>query len=145
VLHRDIKPENLILDATGNAKLMDFGIARPIDRLAPGATQAGFIVGTPQYLAPEILEGREADPRSDIYSCGIVLYELFAGTLPFEGATAMEIMAKQLREEPAPPSTRWREIPPMLEMAILRCLRKNPDERYRSVAELLRELEELSA
>ncbi len=145
VLHRDIKPENLILDATGNAKLMDFGIARPIDRLAPGATQAGFIVGTPQYLAPEILEGREADPRSDIYSCGIVLYELFAGTLPFEGATAMEIMAKQLREEPAAPSTRWREIPPMLEMAILRCLRKNPDERYRSVAELLRQLEELSA
>jgi HAMP domain-containing protein/tRNA A-37 threonylcarbamoyl transferase component Bud32 len=145
VLHRDIKPENLILDATGNAKLMDFGIARPIDRLAPGATQAGFIVGTPQYLAPEILEGREADPRSDVYSCGIVLYEIFAGTLPFEGATAMEIMAKQLREEPAAPSTRWREIPPPLEVAILRCLKKDPEQRYRSVAELLRDLEELSA
>ena len=145
VLHRDIKPENLILDPTGNAKLMDFGIARPIDRLVPGQTQDGFIVGTPQYLAPEILQGREADPRSDIYSCGIVLYEIFAGVLPFEGATAMDIMAKHLREEPAAPSTRWREIPPPLEMAILRCLKKDPEQRYRSVAELLRDLEGLSA
>jgi serine/threonine-protein kinase len=145
VLHRDIKPENLILDPTGNAKLMDFGIARPIDRMAPGQTQAGFIVGTPQYLAPEILRGQEADPRADIYACGIVLYELFAGVLPFEGGTAMEIMVKQMREEPAAPSTRWREIPPALEAAILRCLKKDPGERYRSVAELLSDLEGLSA
>ena len=86
MLHRDIKPENLILEPTGNAKLMDFGIARPIDRMAPGQTQAGFIVGTPQYLAPEILKGQEADARADIYSCGIVLYEMFAGVLPFDGA-----------------------------------------------------------
>ncbi|MFL6231945.1 MAG: protein kinase domain-containing protein [Thermoanaerobaculia bacterium] len=144
VLHRDIKPENLILEPTGNAKLMDFGIARPIDRVAPGHTQAGFIVGTPQYLAPEILQGREADPRADIYACGIVLYEIFAGGLPFEGPTAMDVMVKHLREEPAPPSARWREIPPPLEAAILRCLRKDPDQRYRAVAELLRDLEGLS-
>jgi eukaryotic-like serine/threonine-protein kinase len=145
VLHRDIKPENLILEPTGNAKLMDFGIARPIDRLTPGQTQAGFVVGTPQYLAPEIVEGREADPRSDLYSCGIVLYELFTGVLPFEGPTAMEILVKHLREEPARPSARWPEIPPALEAAILRCLEKDPDRRYRAVAELLRDLEALSA
>lgn len=145
VLHRDIKPENMILEPAGNAKLMDFGIARPIDRMAPGQTQAGFIVGTPQYLAPEILQGKEADPRSDLYSTGIVLYEIFAGALPFEGATAMDVMFKHLREEPPPPSARWREIPPTLEAAILRCLRKDPDQRYRSVAELLRDLEALSA
>ena len=144
VLHRDIKPENLILEPTGNAKLMDFGIARPIDRMAPGQTQAGFIVGTPQYLAPEILQGREADPRADIYASGIVLYEIFAGGLPFEGPTAMEIMVKHLREDPAPPSTHWREIPPALEAAILKCLRKDPDQRYRAVSELLRDLEGLS-
>lgn len=144
VLHRDIKPENLILEPTGNAKLMDFGIARPIDRMAPGQTQAGFIVGTPQYLAPEILQGKEADPRADIYACGIVLYEIFAGGLPFEGPTAMDIMVKHLREEPAPPSARWREIPPALEAAILRCLKKDPDQRYRAVSELLRDLEGLS-
>jgi serine/threonine-protein kinase len=145
VLHRDIKPENLILESTGNAKLMDFGIARPIDRIAPGQTQAGFVVGTPQYLAPEILQGREADFRSDIYSCGIVLYELFAGTLPFDAPTAMEILVKHLREEPEPPSARWKEIPPLLEAAILRCLKKDPDQRYRAVAELLHDLEGLSA
>lgn len=145
VLHRDIKPENMILEPTGNAKLMDFGIARPIDRLTPGQTQAGFIVGTPQYLAPEILQGKEADPRSDIYSVGIVLYEIFAGALPFEGPTAMEVMFKHLREAPPPPSQFWREIPPVLEAAILRCLMKDPDQRFRSVAELLRDLEALSA
>ncbi|HEV2854437.1 MAG TPA: protein kinase [Thermoanaerobaculia bacterium] len=145
VLHRDIKPENLILEPTGNAKLMDFGIARPIDRMAPGQTQAGFIVGTPQYLAPEILQGQEADPRSDLYSCGIVLYEIFTGALPFDGASAMDVMVKHLREEPPPPGSRWREIPPALEAAILRCLRKDPGERYRSVPDLLRDLEALSA
>jgi serine/threonine-protein kinase len=144
VLHRDIKPENLILEPTGNAKLMDFGIARPIDRMAPGQTQAGFIVGTPQYLSPEILQGKEADPRADIYASGIVLYEIFAGGLPFEGPTAMDIMVKHLREDPAPPSSRWREIPPALETAILKCLKKDPDQRYRSIAELLRDLEGLS-
>jgi eukaryotic-like serine/threonine-protein kinase len=145
VLHRDIKPENLILEPTGNAKLMDFGIARPIDRLTPGQTQAGFVVGTPQYLPPEILQGREADPRSDLYSCGIVLYEIFTGELPFVGPTAMDVMVKHLREEPPAPSSRWPEIPPVLEKAILRCLEKDPEQRYRSVVELLHELEALSA
>jgi serine/threonine-protein kinase len=145
VLHRDIKPENMILEPTGNAKLMDFGIARPIDRLTPGQTQAGFIVGTPQYLAPEVLQGQEADPRADLYSTGIVLYEIFTGVLPFEGPSAMEIVVKHLREEPAPPSSRWREIPPPLEAAILKCLQKDPEMRYRTVAELLRDLEALSA
>lgn len=145
VLHRDIKPENMILEPTGNAKLMDFGIARPIDRITPGQTQAGFIVGTPQYLAPEVLQGQEADPRADIYSTGIVLYEIFTGVLPFQGPSAMEIVVKHLREEPAPPSSRWREIPPPLEAAILKCLKKDPEMRYRTVAELLRDLEALSA
>jgi len=145
VLHRDIKPENMILEPTGNAKLMDFGIARPIDRLTPAQTQAGFIVGTPQYLAPEVLQGQEADARADLYSCGIVLYEIFTGELPFDGPSVMEIVVKHLREEPAPPRSRWPEIPPALEAAILKCLNKDPEQRYRSVAELLRDLEGLSA
>ncbi|HEV7505013.1 MAG TPA: protein kinase [Thermoanaerobaculia bacterium] len=145
VLHRDIKPENLILEPTGNAKLMDFGIARPIDRLAPSQTQAGFIVGTPQYLAPEVLQGAEADARADIYSSGIVLYEIFTGVLPFDGPTAMEVVVQHLRQEPAAPSSRWPEIPPALEIAILKCLKKDPEQRYRSVADLLHDLEALSA
>jgi eukaryotic-like serine/threonine-protein kinase len=145
VLHRDIKPENLILEATGNAKLMDFGIARPAQREGPGQTQAGWVVGTPQYLSPEQLQGQESDARADIYSCGIVLYELFTGRLPFAGATPVEIMFQHLREEPAPPRAAWPEVPPPLEAAILRCLQKDPAARYPTVADLLHDLEGLSA
>jgi eukaryotic-like serine/threonine-protein kinase len=145
VLHRDIKPENLILESTGNAKLMDFGIARPISRETPGQTQAGFIVGTPQYLAPEVLRGQEADPRADIYSCGVVLYEIFTGALPFTGPTTMDVVMKHLREAPPPPRSHWPEIPPGLEAALLQCLAKDPDERFRSVVDLHHELERLSA
>jgi len=145
VLHRDIKPENLILEPTGNAKLMDFGIARPINRMEPGQTQAGMLLGTPLYLSPELLQGQEADPRADIYSTGVVLYEIFTGVLPFNGSNAMEIMLKHLREQPVPPRNHWAEIPPKLEQAILRCLAKDPGARYRSVQDLLQDLELLSA
>jgi eukaryotic-like serine/threonine-protein kinase len=145
VMHRDIKPENLILEPTGNAKLMDFGIARPIARLTPGQTQAGFVVGTPQYLSPEQLQGGEVDARADIYSCGIVLYEIFTGKLPFEAQNAMDMMLKHLQSPPIPPRERWPEIPPRLEQFLLRCLEKEPAARYRTVDELLHDLETLSA
>lgn len=145
VIHRDIKPENLILEPTGNAKLMDFGIARPVSRLTPGQTQAGFIVGTPQYLAPEQVQGGDIDTRADIYSTGVVLYEIFTGDVPFKAGTAMEVLVKHLQEEPPPPRSRWAEMPPRLEAAILRCLRKDPAERFQTVEELHRELEALSA
>ncbi|HWN42053.1 MAG TPA: protein kinase, partial [Thermoanaerobaculia bacterium] len=124
VMHRDIKPENLILEPTGNAKLMDFGIARPIKRMEAGQTEAGFIVGTPLYLSPEQLEGQEVDARADIYSTGVVLYEIFTGELPFNGQSAVEIMMKHLRDPAPPPRSHWPEIPPKLEATILRCLEK---------------------
>jgi eukaryotic-like serine/threonine-protein kinase len=146
VIHRDIKPENLILEPTGNAKLMDFGIARPVTRLTPGQTQAGFIVGTPQYLAPEQVQGGDAiDTRADIYAAGVVLYEIFTGEVPFRADTAMEVLVKHLQDEPPPPRSFWSEMPPRLEAAILRCLRKNPAERFQKVEELQHELEALSA
>jgi len=145
VMHRDIKPENLILTPAGNAKLMDFGIARPIERMAPGQTQVGFIVGTPQYLAPEQLQGHEVDVRADIYSTGIVLYEIFTGELPFSAPTAMELMMKHLKDPPTAPRTHWSEIPERLERIILRCLEKDPAARYPTVAELQHDLESLSA
>jgi serine/threonine-protein kinase len=144
-MHRDIKPENLILTPAGNAKLMDFGIARPIERLTPGQTQVGFIVGTPQYLSPEQLQGGEVDARADIYSAGIVLYEIFTGELPFTAPTAMELMMKHLREPPPSPRTYWAEIPGRLERIILCCLEKEPQKRYPSVAALQHDLEALSA
>lgn len=145
VLHRDIKPENLILEPTGNAKLMDFGIARPLARTAPGQTQAGFVVGTPQYLSPEQLQGREPDVRADIYSSGVLLYEVFTGKLPFTAATDVELLMKHLQEPPPPPSAHWPEIPPRLQSILLRCLEKDPAARYASVDELHRDLDGLSA
>jgi serine/threonine-protein kinase len=145
ILHRDIKPENIILDALGNAKVMDFGLARPVHRLAPGQTQAGFIVGTPHYLAPEQLEGGEPGTRADVYACGVVLFEVFTGRLPFGGTNAMEIILKHMKEAPASPREFWPEIPVELEKLILRCLEKAPESRFGDAAELGRELERLTA
>jgi len=145
VLHRDIKPENLILEANGNAKLMDFGIARPARRAEPGHTQPGTFIGTPNYCAPEQLTGDDVDERGDIYACGVVMSEMFCGGLPFTGANTMEIYQAQLRNEPILPSKLWADIPPELEAVILRCLRRDREERYASARELNRALTELRA
>jgi len=145
VLHRDIKPENLILEANGNAKLMDFGIARPARRAAPGHTQPGTFIGTPNYCAPEQLTGDDVDERGDIYACGVVMSEMFCGGLPFTGSNTMEIYQQQMRDEPILPSKLWPEIPPELEAVILRCLRRDREERYATARDLNAALTELRA
>jgi serine/threonine-protein kinase len=145
VLHRDIKPENLILEQTGNAKLMDFGIARPIRRSAPGHTQQGTFLGTPNYSAPEQLAGEELDQRADIYSCGVLMCEMFCGRLPFSGSNTLEIYIAQTQAAPIKPSDYWPEIPPPLEAIILRCLQRLPQDRFSSAAELIQALAQLRA
>lgn len=145
VLHRDIKPENLILEATGNAKLMDFGIARPIRRTGPGQTEAGMYIGTPHYSAPEQLAGEEVDLRADIYACGVLMCEMFSGTLPYQGSTTVELYVAQLQGPPTPPSASWPEIPRVLEAIILRCIARDREQRYASLDALISELETLRA
>ena len=146
VLHRDIKPENLLIEHTGNAKLMDFGIARSLARTKPSQTEPGSIIGTPFYLAPEQLEGLEADQRADLYACGVVLYEIFTGHLPFSTqGNVFEIITRKLKEEPIPASQHWKAIPQSLEAIIMRCLARNRDDRYSDVDRLLSELEVLRA
>ena len=143
VLHRDIKPENLILEQTGNAKLMDFGIARPIRRTSPGHTEQGTFVGTPNYSPPEQLAGEELDQRADIYSSGVLMCEMFCGKLPFAGNNTMEIYIAQTQAEPIKPSTFWPDIPPPMEAIILRCLQRKPADRFASAAELGQALAQL--
>ncbi len=146
VLHRDIKPENLIIEPNGNAKLMDFGIARPVRRTRAAQTQPGTLIGTPFYLAPEQLEGTEPDERADIYACGVVFYEIFTGNLPYPaGGNVMQVIQLKMTEDPKPPSEHWPTIPHTLEDIIMRCLERDRDNRFADVETLLKELEILRA
>ena len=133
VVHRDLKPENIMVDRSGVVKLMDFGIARSLD----GATSHTHgIIGTPAYMAPEQAEGRPVDRRTDIYSLGLILFEMFTGTQAFQGQTLVEVVLKQIRERPPMPSSLEPSLPANLEEAVLRCLKKDPERRFQSVDEL---------
>jgi serine/threonine-protein kinase len=133
LVHRDIKPHNVLDDGEGRVKVTDFGIARVG---ASQMTEAGSIVGTAQYLSPEQARGAPVDARSDLYSLGIVLYELLTGKVPFTGDSPVEIAMKHLNELPKPPSSLRPEIPRDLDLVILRALAKDPDERYASAEEM---------
>jgi len=148
VVHRDIKPQNmLILPETGELKVMDFGIARvsSMEAGASGLTTAGTVMGTPDYMPPEQAQGGAADFRSDIYSLGVVLYEIFTGKLPFTGDTIMKIILGHIQTPPIPPRMTNPRILPELEAVILRCMAKGPDARYQKVDEILDDLSEVSS
>jgi serine/threonine protein kinase/Tfp pilus assembly protein PilF len=135
VVHRDLKPQNVMIDRDGNARIMDFGIARSLE--AKGITGAGVMIGTPEYMSPEQVDGKDADQRSDIYSLGIVLFEMLTGRLPFEGDTPLSVAVKQKSETPANPKTINAQIPDELGRIILKCLEKPKEKRYQSADEFL--------
>src|SRR6184192_521895 len=137
IVHRDIKPHNVVVDADGRLKVTDFGIARSG---ASQMTEAGSIIGTAQYLSPEQARGAPVDQRSDIYSIGIVLYEMLTGGVPFTGDTPVEIAMKHLSAVPEPPSKKRAEVPRGLDLAVVRALAKDPEDRFQSAEEMDAEL-----
>jgi serine/threonine protein kinase/tetratricopeptide (TPR) repeat protein len=139
IVHRDLKPSNIIIDRDGNARIMDFGIARSLG--ARAMTGEGIIVGTPEYMSPEQVEGKETDPRSDIYSLGIILYEMVAGRVPFEGDTPFTVGVKHKSETPKDPREFNPQLPDELSRLILRCLEKDKAKRYQSAEEVRTGLE----
>jgi serine/threonine protein kinase len=141
VVHRDLKPQNIMIDKEGNARIMDFGIARSVK--GKGITGAGMMIGTPEYMSPEQVEGKEVDQRSDIYSLGVNLYEMVTGQVPFEGDTPFTIGVKHKSETPKDPKELNALLPEDLSRVILRCMEKDKDKRYQSAGELRSELENI--
>jgi serine/threonine protein kinase len=141
IVHRDLKSQNIMIDEKNRAKIMDFGISR--SREAPGITQTGMIIGTPDYISPEQAEGQGVDQRSDLYSVGVILFEMTTGRLPFEGESALSVVLKHKTETPPSPSDINREISGALNHVILKCLEKDPEKRFQSARELLAGLTKL--
>jgi len=141
VVHRDLKPSNIMIDKDGNAKIMDFGIARSLT--GKGITGVGVMIGTPEYMSPEQVESKEIDQRSDIYSLGVILYEMVTGRIPFEGDTPYSIGVKHKSEAPRNPKEINPQISDDLNRMILRCLEKEKEKRYQSAGELRSELENI--
>ena len=138
IVHRDIKPHNVLVDHEGRVKVADFGIARAG---SSQMTEAGSIIGTAQYLSPEQARGAPVDESSDLYSTGILLFELLTGKVPFTGETPVEIAMKHLSQVPPAPSSIRSEVPHDLDLVVVRALAKEPADRYRSAKEMDRDLE----
>jgi eukaryotic-like serine/threonine-protein kinase len=145
LVHRDIKPGNVMMTRRGVVKVMDFGIARAMQSGVTSMTQTGMVVGTPQYLSPEQALGRGVDARSDLYSVGIMLFELLTGRLPFEADSPLAIAYAHVQEEPVAPSSINRSVPAPVDALVARALRKNPDERFASAEEMREECLRLAA
>ncbi len=161
IVHRDIKPENVMVRNDGIVKVLDFGLAKLTERQSPApkppevdtqvstvaaiSTSTGMVMGTASYMSPEQARGLKVDARSDIFSFGVVLYEMLAGRRPFVGATAGDILAAILRDEPPPLSEHSPDCPALLERIVNRCLAKTPEQRYQAASELSAELKSARA
>ncbi|MFF8552656.1 protein kinase [Streptomyces sp. NPDC015501] len=140
LVHRDIKPGNVMMTKRGVVKVMDFGIARAMQSGVTSMTQTGMVVGTPQYLSPEQALGRGVDARSDLYSVGIMLFQLLTGRIPFDADSPLAIAYAHVQEEPVAPSSINRAVTPAMDALVARALKKNPNERFPSAAAMRDEI-----
>jgi len=143
VIHRDIKPQNIIIEPTGGLKIMDFGIARLTEDR--GMTATGTVIGTPDYMSPEQARGLPLDYRSDIYSTGVVLYEVFTGSLPFEGDSPLAVVLKHVNDPPPLPQSKNPRIDPKIAAIVMKCMEKDAGARFQSVGELYEALAKVTA
>ena len=141
VIHRDIKPQNIVVEPNGFLKVMDFGIARLANPpKGKGLTEAGMAIGTPDYMSPEQLSGLELDPRSDLYSAGVVLFECLTGRLPFEADSPWALIAKHIEEEPPDPRSRNAEVPEGLARVVIKAMAKQKESRFQTAEEMYQAL-----
>lgn len=141
VIHRDVKPGNILVSTTGQVKVADFGIARALGSgVEQGLTQTGAVMGTATYFSPEQAQGASTDQRSDIYSLGVVMYEMLSGSAPFTGENAVAIAYKQVHEQAMPLNQRVATVPPEVAAIVAKCMQKSPDDRYSSADQVRDEL-----
>lgn len=139
VVHRDLKPQNIMVENNGRVVVMDFGIAHSMEQA--GVTSTGAVIGTPAYVSPEQAKGEKIDPRSDLYTVGIVFYEMLTGAAPFESETVVGLLLKRIQERPIPPIERNKEIPQALSDIVLKCMTVDREQRYQTAEEIERDLQ----
>ncbi len=140
IVHRDLKPQNVLIDRDENAYISDFGLAKTLEAGAQEMTHTGQILGTPRYMSPEQAQGKTVDARSDLYSLGLMLFEMATGTCPFKGDSFAELMLQRIQEKPKNPKSLNPEVPDYLARVILRCLEADPERRYQSASEIIADL-----
>ncbi len=141
VVHRDLKPQNLLVDKNDQIFVCDFGLAKSFEEGAIGMTRTGAFLGTPRYMSPEQVEGKPADGRADLYSYGLILYEMVTGDVPFTGESTLKVMYQRIQEKPKSPKLIKPDLPNWLVKIIMRCLERNPDDRYQNAYEILADLQ----